>query len=397
MDPYLPLMRRLFVLSALLLLGACGTSRVGLGFDLEQEALAPIDPAPPRATVVEVRDARAVPNEIVGIGRTGVFNRVTPVDTREPVANLVRLAVQRVLGDGVYRVDADTEARSVAVAVTVDTLLVWERHGLLGESACAKSALRFHVLERDRSPITVRTRAEVEHAASFDATGSLQIALGQALAACTRDFVDSLLRERAAALVSTDDRSALADLSALAATVQVAPVEVSATSSQPGPPAHRDEVALIGFTGTDRIEYGGALVWQRMFQQRDSARELGIGLGLRYVQLEDTAEFRDGRFAGLAAPITFRAFRDPRRAGGYLGASLQLLSGTESVEGSDEASFFFGAMTELVLGWRAGALGVEGGGFWMGLLGSDLLDRDLGVRAGITLRIGSKGPPPLRP
>ena len=408
--PRTPAVLPLLLLSLLLATG-CGSSRVQLDLAADMPALEEMDPAPPPTRVLEVSDRRgARGDDHLGTARTGMFNREATVHSDGPVADMVRDAVQRVLGP----VGSPTPEGPVPVALTVsvDTLDVWENHGFFGEAARARVSLRYHLLEEEGRAVSVRARADVERS-SVDATGVLDDALADALSACTRDFVEAVLRPRADDLVRVTPEArldVLRDLAAGAAPDEgtssgaaqppgdraddrpAGAREITAASSEPGPLPHRDEIALTALVAGEDISGGGQFVFQRFLQPREGAMEYGFGFGARYLALEDTEQYVDASLFGFAAPLWLRAFRDAARRGPYVGAALNLVTGSERIEGIDDVNYFFGVMPELTLGARLGTAALEVGGFWIGLAGSDLLDSDLGLRLGINLRVGGNAP-----
>ncbi len=162
------------------------------------------------------------------------------------------------------------------MTVSVDTLNDWENHSFFGEAVRARVSLRYHVLEEEGRALSVRTRADVERS-RLDATSVLDDALADALAACTKDFTEALLRPRAEDLVRV------------------------------GPDARIDVLR------------------------------------------------------SLAAPLWLRVFRDAERRGPYVGAALNLVTGSATIEGVDDVNYFFGVMPEMTLGLRLG-LNVRIGG-----------------------------------
>ncbi|HKK70588.1 MAG TPA: hypothetical protein VKA86_05170 [Candidatus Krumholzibacteria bacterium] len=401
----------LLLLASLLLATGCGSSRVHLELAPDMPSLESMEPAAPPTRVLEVSDRRgARAADHLGEARTGMFNRHATVHAAEPVAELVHDAVQRVLGPAP---DSSTdEPAPIAVTVSVDTLTVWENHGLFGEAARARVSLRYHLLEKEGRTLSVRARADVERS-GLDATSVLDDALADALAACTKDFTEALLRPHADDLVRVGPDTRLDVLRSLAAdaapdegtsTGSTSPPdarsgdrpagarEITAASSEPGPLPHRDEIAATALVAGEDISGGGQLVFQRMFQPREGATEYGFGLGARYLALEDTDRFVDASMFGIAAPLWLRAFRDAERRGPYVGAALNLVTGSEAIEGVDDVNYFFGVMPEMTLGLRLGEAALEAGGFWIGLAGSDLLDSDRGLRLGLNVRIGGDAP-----
>lgn len=319
-----------------------------------------------------------------------MFNRSAVVESERPVDAFLTEALRRVF-------DATDDA-AVAVSVSIDTLEVFEETSIFSETARARLALRFHVEDEGR-PVTVTTRADVTRG-GLDVTAMLPKTLGAAIAACAEDFGSAALVPRRMSLARGDVAGIDTRLRSLARGEDVESVaeapdpepsmveKVAATSSEPGAPPSSDELALSFYVG-DVTEFGFQGVYQRIWRPRDSTLETGVGIGLRWFEIRDTDRLVDGRFVGLAAPFVVRKFGSEARTGPHVGLGGSILYGSESIQGTDDTNYFLGGMAEVLVGWIGESVGIQIGGYGIAVAGSDLVDTDVGGRAGLVFRLGS--------
>lgn len=141
------------------------------------------------------------------------------------------------------------------------------------------------------------------------------------------------------------------------------------------------------FTG-DKITGGFHLYYSTGKFNELGSNIFGYGFGIMYYDILNLRDGFDGFIFSFTAPLHFTYYLSGYEDGLYIGSTLKIMIGNESIDyGFDKKEhFFIGPTIEPYLGIKvSNAISFDIGGYWLALLGSKMLPDDFGARFNLNI------------
>lgn len=141
------------------------------------------------------------------------------------------------------------------------------------------------------------------------------------------------------------------------------------------------------FTG-DKITGGFHFYYSTGKFNEQGSNIFGYGFGLLYYDILNVQDGIDGFIFSFTAPLNFTYYLSGYEDGLYLGSTLKIIIGNESIDyGYDKKKhFFIGPTIEPYIGIKvSNAVSFDTGGYWLALFGSKMLPDDFGARFNLNI------------
>lgn len=376
---YLSVFSKAALLAAFLIaafLTGCGPASMIINPNYSNPALHK-DTLNTNSKVIKVIDNRKQKSKEIGFAKVGIGNRKVPYFVDGSMEEFIENSINKMIGketkDSVF----------VPITVVVDSFKVYEDMAPFAESGRFDCNLRFLYPYQADSVRTIAAKSNQEFLSTVDVTNSLEGLVYKGMAECTDQFSKVYNENTPKYSVSSDKVTEVRIDSTIIAR--------GITEEEKKDSVTRYSVLGFGYSTGGKIRTGIHVTYQAYAAGKTNGQFLsGFGYTFSLYDILNKDAMLEGNFFGFNYKYTLKYFAHPSRSGPYMGVSVKLAFGSETIErGEGKAThFFIGPTIEEIVGVSISEkVFLEVSAYQLKQFGSELLPSDTGMGAGISFRL----------
>ncbi len=327
------------------------------------------------SSVIDRRNADA---HTIGSAKVGMFNKTVPYKISIPLSDFVKT----VIDSTIQRKDSSI----IPAVVYVDTFEVGEKYSLFSENGIMKTVMYWGVPVSPDSMMYITTRFDDIVSSGVDVTDQLEPLIYKGIVDCAKQCTDKLHSMNIQLYAASPD--SLSSFVTQSAPADIAKKAVEAVDPGSKPKIYND--IGVAYSEGDRITTGVRIFYNTLSQKDSSKMMYGFGYNLEVLKITNTSAGIEGSMITFGGNLMLRALLNDAKVSPYVGGSLTLTFGSESIDYGThkESSFYFGPFVRESIGLSFNKkFYVEIGAFQVKLFGSKMLPDDVGFTAGVSFGI----------